>query len=222
MEGELSAERGLLITVEGVEGAGKSTHIGFITNYLRAAGHEIVSTREPGGTELGEAIRKVVLGSTKEPIWPEAETLLMFAARAQHIEQVIEPALARGDWVVCDRFTDATYAYQGGGRGMPLSRIAVLEEWVQGALRPDLTLLLDLDPKVGVERISKRGKEDRFDEEQLEFFESVRNVYLRRAAQEMSRYVVIDAEPGVEIVRRSITDALDRLHQRLAETTGGG
>ncbi len=210
MEGELSAERGRLVTVEGVEGAGKSTHIGFITNYIRAAGVEVVSTREPGGTELGEAIRKVVLGDTDEPVSPEAETLLMFAARAQHIEQVIEPALARGDWVVCDRFTDATYAYQGGGRGMPLSRIAILEEWVQGALRPDLTLMLDLDPTIGLERIGKRGKEDRFDEEKLEFFEQVRNVYLRRAAQEMARYSVIDAEPSVETVRKSIIETLDR------------
>lgn len=210
MEGELSAERGRLITVEGVEGAGKSTHIGFITNYIRAAGVEVVSTREPGGTQLGEAIRNVVLGDNDEPVSPEAETLLMFAARAQHIEQVIEPALARGDWVICDRFTDATYAYQGGGRGMPLSRIAILEEWVQGALRPDLTLMLDLDPTVGLERIGKRGKEDRFDEENLEFFEQVRNVYLRRAAQEMSRYAVIDAEPSVEKVRKSIIETLDR------------
>lgn len=217
MEGELSAERGRLVTVEGVEGAGKSTHIGFITNYISAAGYEVVSTREPGGTKLGEAIRTVVLADTDEAVSPEAETLLMFAARAQHIEQVIEPALARGEWVVCDRFTDATYAYQGGGRGMPLSRIAILEEWVQGALRPDLTLMLDLDPNIGLERIGKRGKEDRFDGENLEFFEQVRNVYLRRAAQEMSRYAVVDAEPSVETVRKSIAETLDRFLMSVKE-----
>jgi dTMP kinase len=210
MEAELSADRGLFITVEGIEGAGKSTHINFIVNYLRAAGHDVVATREPGGTALGETIRSVVLQPQADEISIEAEALLMFAARAQHIEEVIEPALARGSWIVCDRFTEATYAYQGGGRGMPFSRIAVLEEWVQGALRPDLTLLLDISPEVGLERVGKRGGADRFDAETKEFFENVRNVYLRRAAQAQGRYAVIDAEQTIEAVRKAITDILDR------------
>ncbi len=218
MEAELSADRGLFITVEGIEGAGKTTHINFVVNYLRAAGHEVVSTREPGGTALGEAIRTVVLGEQAVEMSTDSEALLMFAARAQHIEEVIEPALAKGAWVVCDRFTEATYAYQGGGRGMPFSRIAVLEEWVQGALRPDLTLLLDLSPEIGLERVGKRGASDRFDGEDAEFFTRVREVYLRRAANAQGAYAVIDAEQNVETVRRAITDILDRT---VAEAKGG-
>lgn len=210
MEAELSADRGLFITVEGIEGAGKTTHINFVVNYLRAAGHEVVSTREPGGTAMGEAIRSVVLGDQAVEMSIDSEALLMFAARAQHLEEVIEPALASGAWVVCDRFTEATYAYQGGGRGMPFSRIAVLEEWVQGALRPDLTLLLDVSPEVGLERVGKRGAADRFDGEDAEFFTRVREVYLRRAASAQGAYAVIDAEQNVETVRRAITDILDR------------
>lgn len=218
METELSAERGLFIAVEGIEGAGKSTHMNFIVNYLRAGGHEVVATREPGGTAVGEKIREVVLGPSDGEMSPEAETLLMFAARAQHLAEVIEPALASGAWIVSDRFTEATYAYQGGGRGMPFSRIAALEEWTQGALRPDLTLLLDVSPEVGLERVGKRGKEDRFDSEAQEFFENVRNVYLRRAAQQSGRFVVIDAEQSIEQVKKSLSDILDRI---LEETKQG-
>lgn len=214
---ELGAERGRFITVEGIEGAGKSTNIEFAVACVRDAGHEVVVTREPGGTELGEAVRKLVLAPSDEPMAPETEALLMFAARAQHLDEVIEPALARGAWVVCDRFTDATYAYQGGGRDMPLSRIAALEDWVQGALRPDLTLLLDLDPEIGLERVGKRGDKDRFDAERKEFFERVREVYLRRATLDRGRYAVIDAEQPLKKVQESIKDALQRVLQPEAD-----
>lgn len=217
METELSAERGRFVAVEGIEGAGKSTHIAHIVNYIRAAGHQVVATREPGGTPLGESIRKLVL-APGAAISPEAEALLMFAARAQHIEDVIEPALARGQWVVCDRFTDATYAYQGGGRDLPLSRIAALEDWVQGALRPDLTLLLDVDPEVGLERVGKRGGKDRFDAETLEFFARAREIYLRRATLNRDRYAIINAERDVGEVRQGLASALDPL---LAMKTDG-
>lgn len=212
METELSAERGRLITVEGIEGAGKSTNLAFIAGCLRDAGHEVVETREPGGTQLGEAVRAVVLAPSDTPISPEAETLLMFAARAQHLDEVIEPALARGAWVVCDRFTDATYAYQGGGRDMPLSRIAALEDWVQGALRPDLTLLLDIDPEAGLKRVKSRGdKADRFDAEDTDFFDNVRSIYLRRAAQHPERYAVVDADQSLKHVQQALREALGRL-----------
>ncbi|MCA1798819.1 MAG: dTMP kinase [Xanthomonadaceae bacterium] len=211
LEAELSAHRGRFIVVEGIEGAGKSTHITHIVNYIRAEGREVVATREPGGTALGESIRELVLAPSKEPMSPEAEVLLMFAARAQHIEDVIEPALGRGAWVVCDRFTDATYAYQGGGRDMPLSRIAALEDWVQGALRPDLTLLLDVDPEVGLKRVGERGGKDRFDQENVEFFAKVREVYLRRATLDRHRYAIINADQEIGKVRQGIASALDPL-----------
>jgi dTMP kinase len=208
---ELGADRGRFITVEGIEGAGKSTNLAFVADRVRAAGREVVVTREPGGTALGEAVRGIVLAPHDEPVSPDAEALLMFAARAQHLEEVIEPALARGAWVVSDRFTDATYAYQGGGRDMPLSRIAALEDWVQGALRPDLTILLDLDPEVGLDRVGKRGGKDRFDAETAEFFARVREVYLRRATLERDRYAIIDAEQGIQQVQSAIAEALERL-----------
>lgn len=211
MEAELSAERGRLITVEGIEGAGKSTNLSFVADCLREAGHDVVETREPGGTALGEAVRGVVLAKTDTPMSADAEALLMFAARAQHLDEVIEPALARGAWVVCDRFTDATYAYQGGGRDMPLSRIAVLEEWVQGNLRPDMTLVLDIDPEDGLARVKQRGGEDRFDAETEAFFDAVRAVYLRRAAQHPERYAVIDAAQPLEQVRSALREALGRI-----------
>lgn len=222
LEAELSADRGRFIVVEGIEGAGKSTHIAHIVNYLRAAGREVVATREPGGTTLGEAIRELVLAPSENPMSPEAEVLLMFAARAQHIEDVIEPALGRGAWIVCDRFTDATYAYQGGGRDMPLSRIAALEDWVQGALRPDLTLLLDVDPEVGLKRVGERGGEDRFDQETVDFFGKVREVYLRRATLDRERYAIIDADQEVSAVRQGITAALDPLLAKRADGQEAG
>lgn len=210
---ELSAERGFLITVEGIEGAGKSSNIEFIAASLRLQGKEILVTREPGGTPLGESLRELLLQPRENGIEPETETLLMFAARAEHIAQVIEPALAQGTWVICDRFTDATYAYQGGGRGLPLSRIAELEQWVQGALRPDLTLLLDVEPETGLKRSSKAGDKDRFEAETLAFFERVREVYLRRAAQHSDRFAVVDAQQDVKGVKTAILEVMERFKQ---------
>lgn len=219
METELSAERGRLITVEGIEGAGKSTNLEHVAERVRAAGYEVVLSREPGGTALGESLRQLVLAPSEPPMSADTETLLMFAARAQHLEEVIEPALARGAWVVCDRFTDATYAYQGGGRDLPLSRIAALEEWVQGSLRPDLVVLLDIDPKAGLERVGARGGADRFDGESVEFFEQVRAVYLRRAAQNPKRYAVIDAGQPLARVQADLAEALQHGLARVAEMT---
>ena len=165
---------GRFITVEGSEGVGKSSNLDFIESLLREAGKDVVRTREPGGTELGETLRGILLDARQKAICDDAELLLMFAARAQHLAEVIRPALAAGKWVLCDRFTDATYAYQGGGRGIPFDRIAVLEQWVQGDLRPDLTLLLDMPVEAGLARAGARSEPDRFEQEQTTFFERVR------------------------------------------------
>lgn len=210
MNDTLSAERGYFITVEGIEGSGKSSSMEFIAATLRVQGREILMTREPGGTEFGETLRAVLLKPRKEEIEAETETLMMFAARSEHLAKVIEPALAQGTWVICDRFTDATYAYQGGGRGVPLSRVAELEHWVQGALRPDITLLLDVEPQTGLERATSRSDPDRIEGEALEFFERVRGVYLRRAAQEPSRFAVIDAQQPLKAVKTAILEVLRR------------
>ncbi|MDS4041248.1 MAG: dTMP kinase [Candidatus Competibacter sp.] len=189
------------ITVEGGEGAGKTTQLVFIREYLERVGHRVVSTREPGGTALGEDIRSLLLGHRHDGMTPATETLLMFAARAEHLERVIRPALAAGRWVLCDRFTDATYAYQGGGRGLPLERIAILEDWVQGGLRPDLTLLFDLPVAKGLARVGRRGAADRFEREEVDFFEQVRAVYLERARRDPDRHRIVNAERPVEAVR---------------------
>lgn len=206
----MHAQRGCFITVEGGEGVGKSTNIAFIADLLRAAGHDVVLTREPGGTALGEAIRGLLLRPDQEPITMWAELLLVFAARAQHLAQVIEPALAAGRWVLCDRFTDATYAYQGGGRGLDRTAIAQLEQLVQGGLRPDLTVLLDAPVDIGRERASARGAPDRFEQEQRAFFELVRQEYLQRARREPQRFCVIDAAQTLVAVQRQLGDALRR------------
>ncbi len=199
---------GRFVTVEGGEGAGKTTQIGFMREYLERRGCRVMATREPGGTPLGEEIRALLLGHRHEGMAPTAETLLMFAARAEHVDQVVRPALGAGCWVLCDRFTDATYAYQGGGRGLPLERIAVLEEWVQGALRPDLTLLLDLPVAVGLARAGRRGAADRFEVEEVEFFERVRAVYLERASHDPDRCRIVDASRPVEAVRAEVETVL--------------
>ncbi len=185
--------QGKFITVEGGEGAGKSTNLALIRELLCAARKEVVMTREPGGTPLGEQIRSLLLDARQTAMAVDTELLLMFAARAQHLAEVITPALAQGKYVVCDRFTDATYAYQGGGRGVPQTRIAQLEEWVQGELRPDLTILLDLPVAQGLERAGNRSAPDRFEREKAEFFEKVRACYLTQAAQHPQRYRIIDA-----------------------------
>ena len=203
--------RGKFITIEGGEGAGKSTNIAFIRSQLEQQQLSVVETREPGGTVLAEQIRDILLDNKTRNMADDTELLLMFAARAQHIQEVIEPNLQQGNWILCDRFTDATYAYQGGGRGIAMSRIAALEDWVQGPLRPDLTLILDLPVEMGLERAGKRSQPDRFEQEDLAFFNRVRQTYLQRAQAQPQRYAVIDASPQLEEVQRQIVDALTRI-----------
>ena len=199
---------GRFVTVDGGEGAGKTTQMGFMREYLERRGYQVVMTREPGGTSLGEEIRALLLGHRDGGMTLAAETLLMFAARAEHLERVIRPALAAGYCVLCDRFTDATYAYQGGGRGLSLKRIAVLEDWVQGELRPDLTLLLNVPVATGLMRAGRRGVADRFELEDVVFFERVRAIYLERAAREPDRYRIVDASQSVEAVRAEVETVL--------------
>ncbi len=198
------SERGLFITVEGGEGVGKSTNMNFLEQHLREQGVDLVVTREPGGTSLGEGIRGLLLEPRDEAVDPAAELLLIFAARAQHIAERIEPALAAGQWVLCDRFTDATYAYQSGGRGLPGAMVRELEELVQGELRPDYTLLLDAPVGVGMARARGRGELDRFEQEEQAFFERVRRTYLTLAEQGGGRYRVIDAGASLEEVQRQL------------------
>jgi dTMP kinase len=202
---------GLFITLEGPEGAGKTTNREFLAERLRAAGRETLLTREPGGTPLAERIRELLLAPTDEPMASDTELLLMFAARAQHLDQVIRPALAAGKVVLCDRFTDATYAYQGGGRGLSEARIAVLEDFVQGTLRPDLTLVFDLPVEVGLARAAARGRLDRFEQEGRAFFEAVRQTYLRRAAGDPQRYRIIDAGQPLSDVQCQLERLLPEL-----------
>ncbi len=199
---------GKLITVEGGEGAGKTTQLAFMRDYLERAGHRVVLTREPGGTALGEEIRALLLGHRHDGMTPATETLLIFAARAEHLERIIRPALAAGHWVLCDRFTDATYAYQGGGRGLPPERIAVLENWVQSDLRPDLTLLFDLPVAVGLARAGRRGAADRFEREEWAFFERVRAAYRERARRKPDRYRIVAADRPVAAVRAEVETLL--------------
>ncbi|MFJ4066511.1 dTMP kinase [Pseudomonas sp. NPDC089996] len=198
---------GLFITLEGPEGAGKSTNLNYLAARLREHGLEVVLTREPGGTQLAEKIRELLLAPSDEAMAADTELLLVFAARAQHLAQVIRPALARGAVVLCDRFTDATYAYQGGGRGLSVARIAELEQFVQGDLRPDLTLVFDLPVEVGLARAAARGRLDRFEQEGQAFFQAVRQAYLQRAQGEPQRYSLLDAAQPLEAVQRAI-DAL--------------
>ncbi|MBF8748314.1 dTMP kinase [Pseudomonas putida] len=198
---------GLFITLEGPEGAGKSTNRDYLAARLREHGLDLVLTREPGGTPLAEQVRELLLAPRDEPMAADTELLLVFAARAQHLAEVIRPALARGAVVLCDRFTDATYAYQGGGRGLSLERIATLEQFVQGDLRPDLTLVFDLPVEVGLARAAARGRLDRFEQEGQAFFEAVRQAYLQRAQGDSQRYCLLDAAQPLQAVQRSI-DAL--------------
>ncbi len=200
--------RGKFITVEGGEGVGKTTNMAYVRHWLSDRGIDFVATREPGGTPVAEKIRALLLDHHAEAVDPVAELLLIFAARAQHIASVIEPALARGTWVLCDRFTDATFAYQGGGRQLGLDRVAVLEDFVQGSLRPDLTLILDVAPEIGLQRASERGKLDRFEMEQVTFFERVRETYLALAQRDGERYAVVDASRPLDDVQRDIDAAL--------------
>lgn len=203
--------RGKFITLEGGEGAGKSSNIPFIEKHLRDRGIDVLLTREPGGTPLSERIRTILLDKTEQHMSSDTELLLMFAARSQHLAQVIQPALSVGKWVICDRFTDATYAYQGGGRGIADERIAVLEQWVQGDFRPDLTLIFDLPVTTGLARAGERSSPDRFESENHAFFERVRASYLQRADATPSRYRVIDAALDLPSVQGQIAAILDNL-----------
>lgn len=200
--------RGLFITLEGGEGVGKSTQVAALRQFLEARGVPLVTTREPGGTPVAEAIRGLLLSRDHPPMHPDTELLLMFAARAEHLRTLILPALEAGKWVLCDRFTDATYAYQGGGRGLDPRRIAALEDWVQGAVRPDLTLLLDVDVHTGLARARGRSEADRFEQETVDFFERVRQAYLERARREPGRYRVINAGQPIEAVTAALREAV--------------
>lgn len=212
---------GKFITVEGIEGVGKTTNISFIRQTLQAAGHEVVLTREPGGTPLAEAIRALLLDPQYTGMDPVCELQLMFAARAEHLARVIHPALAHGQWVLCDRFTDATYAYQGGGRGIDTAIIARLEQLVQADFRPHLTLLLDVPVEVGLARAGDRSDPDRFEQEQVEFFERVRQAYLDMAAAEQRRYRIIDAaRPLHEVEKQLYSIMRDFLQDVLQSNTG--
>ena len=206
--GEGRKVSGRFIVVDGGEGAAKTTQLAFMHAFLERAGKRVISTREPGGTALGEAIRALLLDHRHGDMALTAETLLVFAARAEHLERVIRPALVAGYWVLCDRFTDATYAYQGGGRGLPSADIAVLETWVQGDLKPDLTLLFDLPVAVGLKRAGRRGAPDRFEREQAAFFERVRAVYSERARQQPERYRIVDADRPLDAVRVEVETVL--------------
>jgi len=199
---------GRFITIEGVEGAGKSTCMSLAAAEIEKCGKRLLQTREPGGTELGEDLRKLLLGHRHHGMADDTELLLMFAARAEHIQRKIRPALHAGQWVLCDRFTDATYAYQGAGRGLSLQRIAQLEDWVQGTLRPDLTILMDLPVDMGMERAGKRSAPDRFESETLEFFQRIRRGYLDIARQEPARVKVIDASRSLAEVSADVVQTI--------------
>ncbi len=200
--------KGIFVTLEGIEGVGKTTQLDYVGELFRRSGKTVCITREPGGTSVGEAIRDVLLNRLDLDICNETELLLMFAARAQHLQRVIEPALARNEVVICDRFTDASFAYQGGGRGIDREKIRQLQTWVQGNIQPDLTLLLDCPVKIGLARAGKRGALDRFESETIGFFESIRQEYLALAQEEPDRIVVIDATSELQAVQNRIQETL--------------
>ncbi len=206
-----SPDRGRFITLEGIEGSGKSSQMHVIRRYLEEQGEKVVTTREPGGTPLAESVRALLLDPRNRAMAPDAELLLVFAARADHINAVIRPALEGGSWVICDRFTDATYAYQGGGRRIPAARIAALEQWVQGDLRPDLVIVLDAPVEVGLGRMSGRGAPDRFEREDAAFFDRVRETYLLRARNDPARYRIVDTRQALDAVSEQVIAALRTL-----------
>jgi dTMP kinase len=204
-------ERGKFITVEGIEGVGKSTNIAVIIDCIEAAGHKVVSTREPGGTPLAEDIRDLLVSRSDEPIPEISELLLVFAARSLNVNNVIIPALDAGNWVLCDRFTDSSRAYQGGGRGVPMETIDRLADWVHGDLWPDLTILLDAPVEIGMQRASNRGAPDRFEQERHDFFQRVRECYLALAVREPERFVVIDTCQPLHDVETEVRALMQRL-----------
>jgi len=214
-------QRGRFITLEGGEGAGKSTNAAYIARRLEASGIRLRQTREPGGTRLGEQIRTLLLDPSQQTMHADTELLLMFAARAQHLNEVILPALQAGDWVLCDRFTDATYAYQGGGRGIDTQRIGELEAWVQQGFQPDMTLLFDLPVETGLARAGERGALDRFEQEQKTFFSAVRETYLQRAKQYPGRFRIIDAGQQLADVQHQLDGLVDEL-LAMRDMPGGG
>jgi len=199
---------GKFITFEGIDGAGKSTHLDYVADRLRAAGKTVVLTREPGGTPLGEKLGELLL---HEPMHIETEALLVFAARREHLAQLIEPALARGDWVISDRFTDATFAYQGGGRGLPFERLDLLEQWVHPHLQPDLTLLFDVPLEVARARLDAAREPDRFERERAEFFAATRSAYLRRADQSPQRFRRIDSGRPIATIQEELRAIINTL-----------
>lgn len=201
---------GYFITLEGIEGAGKSTAISFISNYLQTKNIDFITTREPGGTIIAEKIRQIVLGHHPEVMHADTELLLFFAARAQHLNTVIKPALALGKWVICDRFTDTSYAYQGIGRSIPKERIAILENWVQGELRPNLTFIFDVTPEISIKR-TKSKKPDRIEAEEVSFFRRVRSCYLTMAKENPKRYKIIDATKSISNVKKQIAAILEEI-----------
>jgi dTMP kinase len=202
------SQPGKFITFEGIDGAGKSTHIGFVTEFLISRGKKVLSSREPGGTPLGEKLRELLL---HEKMHLETEALLMFASRREHMAEVIEPGIARGDWVLSDRFTDASFAYQSGGRGMDRAKMEALEHWVHPRLQPDLTLLFDVPLEVARQRLDATRTLDKFEQEQADFFSRCREEYLRRARQFPDRVAVIDSTQSIEATRANIVAALERL-----------
>jgi dTMP kinase len=204
----MTIKRGLFLTLEGVDGAGKSTHVQWIVDMLTSRGVTVLCTREPGGTLIGEKLRELLL---HEPMTLECETLLMFAARAEHVHSVIEPALASGSWVVCDRFTDATFAYQGGGRELGTAKIETLERWVHPDLQPDVTWLFDVPLEVARERLNRTRDKDRFEQEADTFFLRTRQVYLDRAASQAQRFRVVDSTQPIDEIRAELTKQLDQL-----------
>jgi dTMP kinase len=208
MNQESSVVQGKFISFEGIDGAGKSTHIGFVADLLTARGKTVMASREPGGTSLGEKLRELVL---HEQMHLETEALLMFASRREHMAQVIEPAMARGEWVISDRFTDASFAYQGGGRGLDRAKLEALERWVHPNLQPDLTLLFDVPLEVARARLDATRTLDKFEQEKADFFNACRSEYLRRAAQFPDRIAVIDSTRSIEETRARLTAVVDKL-----------
>ena len=203
--------RGKFITIDGLEGAGKSTQIDFIKKYLSDRNRDVFLTREPGGTDLGERLRALLLDKNIDAMNPDTELLLMFAARNEHVKKVIVPKLEQGVWVISDRFTDASYAYQGGGRGIPLERIGELEQWTLQDFVPDMTFLLDLDVELGLSRVEKRGEKDRFEEEHKDFFNKVREIFSNRASKYPKRIKLIDASKNIDETSSQIKKILDFL-----------
>ena len=204
-------DRGKFITIEGIEGVGKSTNMAVLVERIEAAGHKVLTTREPGGTPLAEDIRDIVQHRSDEPIPEIAELLLIFAARSLNVNNVILPALEAGTWVISDRFTDSSRAYQGGGRGIPMETIDRLADWVHGDAWPDLTILLDAPVEIGMQRAGDRSAPDRFEQERHDFFERVRECYLQLASQEPSRFIVIDTTRSLDAVRADIITLADQL-----------